>query len=127
VLDATGSFDPEGLPLTYVWSPADNLDDPTLAQPTFTGVDDGVVNLTLTVYDQVEGLSHSDQTTVTVSNVAPTVTIDPAQVTAIDEGQTLTVLASFTDPGVLDAPFTAQVECYDVPGYALTVPGTVNW
>ncbi|HSJ06553.1 MAG TPA: PKD domain-containing protein [Longimicrobiales bacterium] len=126
VLDGTGSFDPDGLALTYLWAPADNLDDPTLAQPTFMGVDDGVVILTLTVYDQVEALSATAQTTVTVHNVAPTVTIDPAQVTVIDEGQTLQVLAGFTDPGVDDAPFTADVRCYDVNGYTLTVPGTVN-
>jgi murein DD-endopeptidase MepM/ murein hydrolase activator NlpD len=126
VLNGTGSFDPDGLPLTYLWSPDDNLDDASLAQPTFTGVDDGVVNLTLTVYDQVEGLSSSAQTTVTVKNVAPTVTIAPGQVTTINEGDTLQISASFSDPGVLDAPFTAQVECYDVAGYSLTVNGTVN-
>ena len=125
-LDGTGSSDPDGLPLSYLWTPGDALDDATLAEPTFTGIDDGVVNLTLTVSDQVEALTATDAASVTVSNVAPTVTIDPAQVMTLDEGGTLQVAASFVDPGVLDAPFTAEVECYDVTGYSLTVNGTVS-
>jgi hypothetical protein len=126
LLDGTGSFDPDGLPLTYRWEPADNLNDPSLAQPTFTGVDDGVVALTLTVYDQVEALWDSAQVTVTVNNVAPTVTIDPLQPTVTDEGALFKVAASFSDPGILDMPFTAQVQCYDVNGYSESVPGVVT-
>lgn len=126
VLDGSGSSDPEGLPLTYVWDPEDGLDDPSLAQPTFLGVDDGVVDFSLTVYDQVEALSDVAEMSVTVLNVGPTVTIDADQVTTIVEGETLQVLADFTDPGVLDAPFTAQVQCYDVTGFALAVDGTVS-
>jgi YD repeat-containing protein len=61
-----------------------------------------------------------------VQNVAPTVVISASQLAAIDEGGTLQVQASFTDPGVLDAPFTASVLCYNLPGFALTVPGTIQ-
>jgi murein DD-endopeptidase MepM/ murein hydrolase activator NlpD len=116
VLDGTGSTDPDGNPLTYLWAPADNLDDASLAQPTFVAGDNGVVALTLTVYDQIEALSSSDNTTVTVSNVAPTVEIDPAQVTTIDEGGTVTVTAEFTDPGWLDT-HTATVDWGVPPGH----------
>jgi FtsP/CotA-like multicopper oxidase with cupredoxin domain len=42
-------------------------------------------------------------------NVPPTVTIDPSQVTVIDEGDTLSVLANFTDPGD-DDPYTATID-----------------
>jgi murein DD-endopeptidase MepM/ murein hydrolase activator NlpD len=126
LLDGTGSTDPDGRPLTFSWTPGDALDDTTLAQPTFDGVDDGVTILLLRVFDQVEALWDSASTTVTVANVAPTVTIDPAQVTAIDEGSQLLVKANFTDPGVLDAPFTAKIECNDVTGYAVTVDAAVQ-
>lgn len=126
LLDGSGSMDPEGLPLTFAWSPGDALDDPSLEQPTFVGLDDGVADFTLVVYDQVEALSDSDETTVTVLNVGPTVTIDAEQVTEIVEGDVLTVMAGFTDPGVLDAPFTAQVQCYDADGFSLSVDGTVD-
>ena len=44
-----------------------------------------------------------------VESVPPTVVIDPAQVMAIDEGDTLSVLATFTDPGD-DDPYTATID-----------------
>ena len=102
VLDGTGSSDPDGNALTYKWTPAANLNDSTLAQPTFTGGDDGDVAMTLTVYDQIEALDATDNVTVTVTNVAPVVTIDPAQTTVIDEAGLVTVVAEFTDAGWLD-------------------------
>ncbi|MGH2446126.1 MAG: PKD domain-containing protein, partial [Candidatus Limnocylindria bacterium] len=48
-------------------------------------------------------------------NVPPTVIIDPAQVTAIDEGDTLAVSATFTDPGD-DDPYTATIDYGDGSG-----------
>lgn len=98
-LDGTGSDDPEGLPLTYAWSPADLVDDADLAMPTYAALDDTVDDLTLTVYDTIEALDDSDSTTVTVQNVAPTVT---AVGDTIDEAGTATVSAEFTDPGTAD-------------------------
>jgi hypothetical protein len=109
ILDGTGSFDPDGLPLVYSWSPGDFLNDTTLVQPTFVAGTSMTADLTLTVYDQVEALWDSDNTTVTVNNVAPSVTIDPNQTTIIDEGGTVTVIAEFTDPGWLDT-HTATID-----------------
>jgi hypothetical protein len=109
LLDGTGSNDPDGLPLTYRWSPDDNLDDRSLAQPTFVAGTSMVVDVTLTVYDQIEALADSATTTITVNNVDPTVTIDPDQVTVIDEEGTVTVVAEFTDPGFLDT-HTATID-----------------
>lgn len=53
-LDGTASSDPHNAVLTYSWSPATNLDDPTSPTPVYdaTGLDDSVEELTLTVNDQ---------------------------------------------------------------------------
>ena len=99
VLDGTGSSDPEGNLLTYVWAPAASLDDASLAQPTYAGVDDGVEALTLSVFDQIEALDSTDSTSVTVLNVPPSVTASGA---VIVEGSAASVSATFTDPGTLD-------------------------
>ena len=98
-LDGTGSTDPENNPLTYLWQPADNLDNPSLAQPTFTGVDDSINFITLNVYDQIEALGSSDVTFITVTNVPPTVL---ALGDTIAEGGAARVRATFTDPGTQD-------------------------
>lgn len=106
-LDATASSDPHNAVLTYSWSPSANLDDPTSPTPVYdaTGLDDGVEVLTLTVDDQggdvsaAEALTDTDNTTVTVLNVAPEVT---AVGDSIDEGGTAIVSAEVDDPGALD-------------------------
>jgi parallel beta-helix repeat protein len=53
-LDGSGSYDPDGDPLTYLWTQAENLggfDDAALEDPSFTGGQPGVTKLTLTVDD----------------------------------------------------------------------------
>jgi murein DD-endopeptidase MepM/ murein hydrolase activator NlpD len=127
MLDGTGSSDPDGRPLTFRWEPSDNLDDASLAQPTFTAGNNGIYNVTLTVYDQMEALWDSDVALITVSNVAPTVTIDAAQVTEIDEHGIVTVVAEFTDPGFLDT-HTATVDWGVPAGHAgvETVPPSIQ-
>jgi hypothetical protein len=98
-LNGTGSTDPDGNPLTYMWSPDSNLNDNSLPQPTFTGVDDSVNQIRLDVFDKIEQANASDATTITVKNVAPTVN---AVGTTINEGATATVRASVNDPGTSD-------------------------
>ena len=105
MLDGTGSTDPHNAILIYAWSPANHLDDPHIATPVYSGLDDTVDNLTLTVSD-VGGdvtddlaLIDDDTTTVTVLNVPPTVS---ATGDNIIEAGTATISALFTDPGTLD-------------------------
>jgi PKD domain-containing protein len=58
-------------------------------------------------------LNHSASTTVTVTNVAPSVTA-PASAT-IYSGDTLYFRASFSDPGTLDAPWSISIDWGDGP------------
>lgn len=115
MLDGTASSDIHNALLTYSWSPATNLDDPTSATPVYSGVDDTVDVLTLTVDDEggdvsaAEALTDSDDATVTVENVAPTVS---ATGDSIDEGGTATVTATVSDPGTLDT-HTATIDWDD--------------
>jgi len=104
-LDGTGSTDPENDILTYSWSPSTNLDNSSIATPIFSGIDDSVTNLTLTVTQIVGGdvafaLNDAGGTTVTVNNVPPTVT---ANGDTIDEDKTATITGTIPDPGTLDS------------------------
>jgi murein DD-endopeptidase MepM/ murein hydrolase activator NlpD len=115
VLDGTGSSDPHNAILSYSWSPATNLTNPSSATPTYNAIDDAVDNITLTVSD-VGGdvtpglaLTDSDVAVVTVLNVAPTVV---AAGDNINEAGTATVSATFTDPGTLDT-HTAAIDWGD--------------
>ena len=104
-LDGSASSDPHNAILGYTWAPATNLNDASIAMPTYTGLDDTVENITLTVSDlggdvtAVTEMTDDDETTVTVLNVPPTVT---ATGDSISEAGTAKVSATFTDPGTLD-------------------------
>ncbi|TDD58174.1 hypothetical protein E1263_20300 [Kribbella antibiotica] len=70
--------------------------------------DNGNYTVKVTVTDDDGGTS-SASFPVAVSNVAPAVTIDPAQVKTITEGSTLNAKASFVDPGSADT-HTASID-----------------
>ncbi len=99
LLDGSGSFDSDGTVVSYLWSPGSDLDDATLATPTFTGIDDGVVTASLQVTDDNAAVGSTD-TTVTVNNVPPVV--DPAGPLAATVDELFTLPTSFTDAGTLD-------------------------
>ncbi len=112
VLDGTGSApgsDPSAGALTaYEWD-LDNdgaYDDATGATPTFSTVgQDGVFPIGLRVTDAF-GNTATATSQVTVTNVAPVVSVNA--ITPIAEGGTVTVSGTVTDPGWLD-PLTATI------------------
>jgi hypothetical protein len=108
----TGSAtDPSGDPLTLSWSfaPGPGVDAgascsfsaPGSEVTSITCDDDGPFTATLTASDGVNP-PVSDDATVTVSNVAPTVVLAPGQVSAIAEGDVVGIEVRFSDPGSND-------------------------
>ncbi len=97
---STGGTDASaGAIASYAWD-LDNdgqYDDATGVSPTFSDVgQDGSFTVGLEVTDEF-GNTDEDTSTVTVDNVAPTVTIDPIPV--VDEHGTTTISGTVTDPG----------------------------
>jgi hypothetical protein len=124
-LDGSGSFDPEGKPLTYSWDlDGDGACDDSSGtdRPLFNAVgNDGTTVVKICVKDET-GLTAEDTAVVTVTNVAPAVQFgDPA---AIGENTSVIVAGVIRDPGWLD-PLTATINWGD--GSAVqNVPGTLE-
>jgi PKD repeat protein len=99
-LDGTGSSDPDGSIVAHRWDlDGDGSFEATGSTTTFdASTIDGTtsVNVDLEVEDD-SGKTDTDSTTVTVSNVAPSVSADNGAVT-VDEGQTATNTGSYSDP-----------------------------
>ena len=125
-LDASGSAkgsDPSaGAIVSYEWD-LDNdgqYDDASGVAPSFTAVgQDGVQTIGLRVTDAF-GNTATDTSTVTVTNVAPSVTINA--ITAIDELGTVAVSGVISDPGWLD-DLSATIDFDDGNG-AVALTGT---
>jgi acetyl esterase/lipase len=112
-LDGSGSA---GDDLTFAWSPGERVDDPGSARPTLTGSDDGTEQLVLVVTSG-HGISSTDGTQVTTTNVPPTVqTVD----TAVADDRTVSLAGVVTDPGAADT-HTAVVDWGDGVTEAATV------
>ena len=125
VLSAAGSSDPDAQALTYAWD-LDNdgaYDDATGVSPTFDLVgQDGVFTVGVKVTDS-DGGYDTDTSTVTVTNVAPSVS-GLASTSPRDENTVLTVTGLISDPGWLD-PLTATIDWGDGAG-PQAVTGTLE-
>lgn len=112
-IDKVTVSNPGGFALTYSWSPDTKLADGTVLHPLFTGPDDAVDDLTLTVSTQY-GVAASDTGTITTLNLPPVPEIGPD--VTIDENDTFArVGLTYTDPGRLDT-HTATVDYGDGTG-----------
>ncbi|MCP4537265.1 MAG: PKD domain-containing protein [Chloroflexi bacterium] len=97
--DASFSSDPEGASLIYAWDFDDDsaFDDGTGATPSNTWDDDNTYTVTLRVTDS-GGLTDTDAIAVTVNNVTPTIQ-NISDSTPANEGTSITVIITATDPG----------------------------
>lgn len=127
-LDATGSMDPSdssgGTIVSFEWD-LDNdgdFDDATGATTTFSKVgDNGVFTVGVKVTTTL-GVSDEDTATVTVTNVAPTVSLDA--VSSTSENTPITLSGQVSDPGWEDS-LTATVDWDDGDG-AQSLSGTLE-
>jgi hypothetical protein len=114
---STEATDPSAGSLLYAWD-LDNdgdYDDATGASPSFALVgQDGVFTIGLRVTDSVSGIADTDSTTVTVTNVAPTVLIGNNGPKG--ENTAVTVSGVVSDAGWLETPLTASIDWGDGTG-----------
>lgn len=124
-VSASGS-DPNGDTLTYAWDLDNNGSFETSGQSvTFdAALLDGPSSYTIKVRaTDPLGLFADDTATVNVNNVAPTVNTPTVAPEPSTEGSNVVASATFSDPGVNDAPFTCTVNYGDGSG---NLPGTVS-
>ena len=92
---------------------------------TFTPVDNGNYVISLVISDKGGATSLASTISLTVADVAPTANVSgPA---SSDEGDPVTFHGTFTDPGVLDAPYSFTWQAIADNGQVVTpVSGTVS-
>lgn len=102
-LDASGSTDADHpvSQLSYSWQFSDGT-VATGVRPTKSFQDNGTYGITLTVRDPVGAFSITTGT-VTITNAAPTATLNGS--TSIVSGETASLTAAFTDAGIVDGPW----------------------
>ncbi len=121
---STGTDSSAGAISAYEWDLDDDgqYDDATGPAPDFTAVgQDGIQAIGLRVTDAF-GNRATDTSQVTVTNVAPAVSVDA--ITPIDELGTVTVTGTVTDPGWLD-PLTATI-AYDDGAAPIALAGALE-
>ena len=113
VVTAAGSSDPDGDALTYAWDLDGDgeFDDSTSQTPTFEAVGDNAVKTVKVRVTDVIGDSATADSTVTITNVKPTVaTLSNGG--PKPENSSVSISGTVTDPGWLDG-LTARVDWGD--------------
>lgn len=136
LFDGTTSWDAEGDPLLYAWTFGDGA-TATEGFVSHSYADDGEYPVVLSVTDP-SGLASEAATTAVVRNVSPAVALSSggsegpssslasvlaaAPFATIVSGETATLTATFSDPGLGDAPWSWTVDW----GNGLTDAGTTD-
>jgi len=114
LFDGSGTVDPNGDPLTYAWDFGDGGAAAGVS-PSHTYTDNGVYPVLLTVTDPL-GQFDTDTVNVTILNASPTA--NAGADTVANEGQSITLNGSATDPGsdtlVYDWDFDYDGVTFDV-------------
>ena len=99
-LDGSGSSDAEGKIVAYAWTRKQQLDDATKMRPLFSAIDDGTLDIELTVTDE-RGATDTAATKIKVRNVEPRIAeYGPFELAV---GQTLALDVAIRDPGEQDS------------------------
>ena len=103
--NSAGTADPEGDPLTYLWTFGDGVTS-TTQNPTHTYSDNGVYPVTLSVDDGHGPVTVNTTATITNANPVPTASVANASVTC---GQLASFTGTFTDAGIIDQTWTWSI------------------
>jgi hypothetical protein len=114
--DGRASFDPQGdTPYTYTWDFGDGSthtgSNPSDALPSHTYGAAGEYTVGLTMMDALGNVSDVATTTVTIDNIAPTVSAGPDQ--WANPNGPVGLKARFTDLGVNDGPWSYTIDWGD--------------
>lgn len=108
--DGSGSFDPDGSPITYDWDFGDGTSSFIGPIVDHIYADDGDYTVSLTVHDG-HGPSPAAEHDIAVANAPPTIVVRPNLTT--DEGTVISIdPTTFNDPGSLDT-HTAMIDWGD--------------
>jgi len=97
--NSTGSTDPDGDAISYDWDFGDATAHSTLAGPRHAYGDNGVYTVTLIVTDSRGAASIPSQTTATISNAPPVITLTRGPTSDFGADHPFAVSATFTDNG----------------------------